>query len=293
MKKFPKILILGLIWAQGLTAQDIYITTASGDPQAIDAALQAGADINATTPEGITPLIIAILRNNLYIVNFLLKRGANPNTPYAKIESYPLRNALKKLVDPTQKYYQQLNIQIVDSLLDNGAKISGYDLTMALELGDKNLVEKMLSKNPSPRILTEALLNIQNITIENLELLAKHRAFINIRDSEGTTVLDSAVEQLNVDVVKWLLEHGANPNVEHYMDRRTPLINAAMKIASYSGSSAQDRFHKSEEVFKLLLKHGADAQAIDGYNKAVIDYLPATGPFRDLLRSYYTGESDS
>src|SRR3990167_1518482 len=251
MKKFPKILILGLIWAQGLTAQDIYITTASGDPQAIDAALQAGADINATTPEGITPLIIAILRNNLYIVNFLLKRGANPNTPYAKIESYPLRNALKKLVDPTQKYYQQLNIQIVVSL------------------GDKNLVEKMLSKNPSPRILTEALLNIQNITIENLELLAKHRAFINIRDSEGTTVLDSAVEQLNVDVVKWLLEHGANPNVEHYMDRRTPLINAAMKIASYSGSSAQDRFHKSEEVFKLLLKHGADAQAIDGYNKAV------------------------
>src|SRR3990167_7865181 len=106
MKKFPKILILTLIGFQSLNAQDIFIATASGDPAAIDAAIQAGADIN-TINSYVTPLIVANGRNNLYIVNFLLTRGANPNI------GNTLGSAIKKFFGPAQKYYQTLNLEIL------------------------------------------------------------------------------------------------------------------------------------------------------------------------------------
>src|SRR3990167_2254247 len=282
MKKFPKILILTLIGFQSLNAQDIFIATASGDPAAIDAAIQAGADIN-TINSYVTPLIVAIGRNNLYIVNFLLTRGANPNI------GNNLGSAIKKVFDPAQKYYQTLNLEIANLLLDSGAKVDPASLANAIDAGDKKLIEKMLAQHLDRETLNYALIKIENPKIEDVELLMKHGAFIHRQFQDGITILDKAILKLNVDLVRWLLEHGVNPNTKRTFSGEVTLLMAVTQILALPGYTGTE----AEEIFELLLKHGADAQAIDSHNNAVIDYLPATSPLRDLLKSYYKGGSGS
>ena len=55
----------------------------------------------------------------------------------------------------------------------------------------------------------------------------------------------------NIELVKLLLEHGADVNIKDDVDRKTPLYNACYK--------------NKLNIAKLLLKHGADVNIKDGY----------------------------
>jgi uncharacterized protein len=48
-----------------------------GDPAVVDLLLGAGADVNATAAQGVTPLHVAAARGNLELIQRLLARGAN------------------------------------------------------------------------------------------------------------------------------------------------------------------------------------------------------------------------
>ena len=47
-------------------------------------------------------------------------------------------------------------------------------------------------------------------SVEELSLLLKHGATLNVSGEHGYTPLHEAVEQGNLDAVKWLLENGAD-----------------------------------------------------------------------------------
>ena len=63
--------------AGGLTP--LLFATRFGCQACVKSLLDAGADINRPTPEGVTPLMNAIDNNNYAIANDLLDRGANPH----------------------------------------------------------------------------------------------------------------------------------------------------------------------------------------------------------------------
>ena len=81
----------------------------------------------------------------------------------------------------------------------------------------------------------------------------------------GWTPLHIAARMLNVRVVEWLLDHGADPKPRGWHDI-TPLDMAAH-------ASAQDRKDKFESVAKLLLSRGADMTPAAAAALGDVDWL--------------------
>jgi uncharacterized protein len=61
----------------GLTA--LLYATRDGCYECVDALIGAGASVNVPTPEGVTPLMIALDNDHNDVAKLLLERGANPN----------------------------------------------------------------------------------------------------------------------------------------------------------------------------------------------------------------------
>ncbi len=91
----------------------------------------------------------------------------------------------------------------------------------------------------------------------------------NARNAIGKTPLMTAAELNQVDSVRILLAHGADPNaaIHHpllWHSRRTALMYAAAKA--------------SAPVIELLLAGGADPEALDSQGFGILDYLQGRGP---------------
>ncbi len=81
------------------------------DPATVLAYINSGADVNATTVDGKSPLHYAITHGNVEIARMLLQAGADPNMPTAnELQSTPLKNAASNG-----------NIEIIRALIAAGA----------------------------------------------------------------------------------------------------------------------------------------------------------------------------
>jgi cytohesin len=92
---------------------------------------------------------------------------------------------------------------------------------------------------------------------EVVEFLLEHGADPNIQDNNGGTPLHVAAWNGHREVVELLLEHGANPNVQDD-DGDTPLHLAAK--------------NNYREVVELLLEHGADPNIRNNEGDTPLDY---------------------
>lgn len=105
--------------------------------------------------------------------------------------------------------------------------------------------------------LTAAILGSQ---ITRVASLLRRGAPVNAGDKYGTTPLYKAAVQGETEIVRMLLEAGADPNRESSgEDEGTPLCAAA----SWGHT----------EIVRLLLQHGADPNAIETPNKGPMTAL--------------------
>jgi len=161
--------------------------------------LSYGADVNEGS-ELRTPLTVAIENCNLNVIKILIKYGADVNKP----DSYstPLNWAI---------YYS--NLDKVQYLIEEGAALNNndYDLPLnyAAERKKKDIVNYLLTLGED----------------------------INKKNKDGNTPLISAIdcEKPDLDFIKFLIENGADPNIE--CKDHTPLSlaikNNNFKIANY------------------------------------------------------------
>lgn len=91
---------------------------------------------------------------------------------------------------------------------------------------------------------------IEKNQIQDLEDILKKNFDPNTRDEDGRTLLFHAVINKNLQIVKLLLEHGADPNAKDYEDRLSPIITAGG--------------HGTKEIIELLMEHGADINVREG-----------------------------
>lgn len=123
--------------------EELLLAARKGNVGAVRALLDKGADINARSPYGVTPLFFAASNGHVEVVKLLLERGAEVNVKETFYESTALNAATSKG-----------RAQIVKILLDKGAEGREQALVTAAFFGHTEVVKVVLEKG---RLKAEAL----------------------------------------------------------------------------------------------------------------------------------------
>ena len=216
--------------------------------------------IKAQDVDGRTPLMHAIINagknynaENAGVIKFikeLVKAGADID-----IKDKSGHDALSYAISIN-------NIEIVQILIDHGAKLENADAQ-----DDKGRT-----------LLMRAVINVIDDyaiegtkTMEFIEKLLIVGANINIRDNNGYNALLYAISKNNMQIAKFLIDHGAKlENVDVRDDKgRTPLMRAM--IASVEIYNHRKKREIIENI-EMLLQAGADINITDNYGNNALSY---------------------
>lgn len=226
----------------------------SSNIRAVKGALTQGADVNARSDEGDTPLMYAAMYSTAECVAALLTRGADP-----KARDKRGGTALMRSVRDIDK---------VRLLLERGAEVDARSalgvtalMIAANRQGGSGVVKLLLEHKADPRTPDAAgvppLMYATDFgDVETVEALVAAGADVNTGRRNGATTLFWASNG-PVDVLLWLLEHKANPNATRGPAAgTTPLMEAAL-----FGATANAR---------TLLDWGADVNATSDRGTALM-----------------------
>jgi ankyrin repeat protein len=210
----------------GLTA--LIFAVRDGAAAAAAALLDAGADVNLADPNGSTPLVYALLNGHFDLAVMLIERGADPNRCdttgrgplYVAVDMHSLEFLFNR---PSPKLVDtHTSRELVEMLLAHGADVN--------------------------QELTNTILPPKAFATGNSNLTA------------GSTPFLKAASTSDVEMMKLLLEWGANP----FQTNKTG-ANALMMSAGLAWKVPWSRGSQEEaiEAAKLLLDLGLDIHAAD------------------------------
>lgn len=179
----------------------------------------------SNTPEEIA-LLDASAQGDLPTVRQLLAQGLDPNTPDMREDPWN--------VTPLMHAAGSGHEEVVRELLAAKAKVNLADKSFPGEGGGETALHYAAANG--------------HVGAAKLLLVAK--AGIDKLSRFGRTPLTVAVQQQQKDMVQFLLEQGADPDMAGKTDGETPLL-AAVDAGSL-------------ELVKLLVKYGSDVSASDG-----------------------------
>ena len=177
------------VFVEVVTLLPLHEAIVVGDNQRAIQLITDGADVNAICL-GVTPLQIAVTRENTLLVESLLANGANPN------------------------------------LFDEHAIATWTPLEIAIEKRNLFLVQQLLAHRADPNLralwFIDSMLHDAIGNFEIAQALISAGANVNARGRQGATPLHFAAIEGAKSVINLLLERGANINAED-IAKRTPL----------------------------------------------------------------------
>lgn len=223
----------------GLTA--MLYAARSGCTECVDALIDAEDNPSRPTPEGVSPLMMAIDNDHLDTAKLLLRRGANPN-----VWDWWGRTALYIAVD-------------------RRASIGGR------LVGQGGAIPLAVPPDDSANSFLEIITMLLDAGVDVNPELNMHRPsrggnsgrFIDPLRNTGATPLMRAVISRDYEVAKLLLDHGAKPDISA-MGFTPFLIASGIPVGGRgTGLAAQTSEGRppASELMKLLLAHGADVNA--------------------------------
>jgi ankyrin repeat protein len=225
------------IEAKGTTCTALHTAVQEGHTDTVILLLDQGAKIDAQDIVGFTPLHYAARKGHTPIVAMLLNKGAHIEAK-GLFECTPLYDAI-----------QGGHKDVVALLLDHGAIIEARDkeksspLHYAVMGDDKDIVLLLLAngaditasatngttpfdiaatKNHDLAALLKKEMHQRAVVAARtlgqqplLDYLAgEGHQYINEKDKQGKTALQHAIARHQLDVVRWLLDHGADKEVK-------------------------------------------------------------------------------
>lgn len=187
--------------------------------------IEKGVDVNQANSKGDTPFSNAVSRNDFNSISHLIKGVSNIN------------HANKSGVTPLMKAAQRNSLEVVDLLLKNGADpmlkdVEGNSLAYYVVQSYNTKKQEEFDKKVS--LLKEKGVNftkqqadgetlwhlaIKKNDLSLLKKIAQLDVPLNTKNSEGNTALHlAAMKAQNADVLKFLLENGADKNIQTSFD---------------------------------------------------------------------------
>jgi len=263
----------------------------------VEELIKHGADVQAGSKTGFTPLMFAAQQGDADSTRILLRAGAKPNDvqPKTGLSALMIASAMA-------------NAKAVDVLLDNGAdpnladtngytslhrvvRDSDYGINLAGKDAILTVVKSLLKHgaNPNARLVQDKEKAAEEIKNGNVQIEGKRTAVtVDEIILQGATPLFLAAEVNNLDVIKTLVSAGADPLIAS--DRgTTPLMMAAGAGTDVQREREPEERATAVETAKFLVEHGADVNAAGQYGwtalhaaayqglNDVIEYLVSKG----------------
>ena len=237
--------------------------------------LEHNADPNKVCKNGTTPLFDAVSARELSLVTALLQYRANPNEPVHG--STPLAFAA-----------EAGNVEILRALLKHGADPNG------IRTNSKTPLYKaaMRNRTEAVRVLLEHNADVHKADsvgqtplykaatayvkdTDTLRLLLEAKALPDAPSANGETALLHAASAGSTNVVRVLLEHGA--------DARAPVNARALCAAAGRGYS---------QVVRLLLKHRAGVETRDAQERTALHLAVEMGRSFETVLELIEADAD-
>ena len=166
--------------------------------------VEGRADLKVRTKFGLAPVNLSILGRHSDTAVLLINAGAEVNDGAALMSATHNRD-----------------LNMIKLLLDRGADLHFADdvyVRVAAKQGNAELVRFFLDRGADPRSLSEMRENaLHNASYVNepevLEMLLAKHIEVNATQYTGKTALIIAASRGNLESVKTLLAHGADPNI--------------------------------------------------------------------------------
>ena len=238
-------------------ATPLLFAVRKGSIGAVRALLGAGADVNESRPDGATPLLVAVVNGHEDLVDLLLSAGADPNA-----EGGSTRLTVQGMrAEPMPLTIRKLGYSERESEGIVRGNIFGRPLQAAVHVANWHISDQFIVVNLDRLRVLRSLLaygadvNGRNSMEEPRWSGARYR-----RHMTGATAFMLAAKSADVEVLRLLLEHGADPTIDTE-DGITPLMAAA----GISWASNQDRASEAQvlEAVRLIVEElGADVNAV-------------------------------
>jgi ankyrin repeat protein len=218
----------------GLTA--LLYAARDGCYECVEALIAKGADVNVPTPEGVTPLMIALDNDNNDIAKLLLDHGADPN-----VWDWYGRTALYIAVDRKDGGSSGGGLKVpVDA--SHSARFSAMDVIKALLAANVNPSPELRMHRPTRGGYTGR--------------------FSEPLEDTGCTPLLRAVIGNDMEVVQALLAKGASPNIRA-MGVTAFLVAAGVGTGPRGGGAGAISTNGAANTALMdrLLQHGAEVNA--------------------------------
>ncbi|MEP7307244.1 MAG: ankyrin repeat domain-containing protein [Acidobacteriota bacterium] len=251
----------------------------------VDVLLKNGADIDLQDPDGVSPLLLAIMNANWDLARQLIVAGADVNQ-WDIFGEAPLFTAVgdRRQVDGGRASIDPPNttdgLAVVKALLARGA-----DPNMQLFFKPANVRGAINTRGATPLIRAA-----NNGDLEVVKLLLEHGADATLDMADRQTPIHAVLagrssEPQALELIRVLHKAGADVNV-------IALVNHEEEVRG--GTALHFAVRKRyKEVIKLLASVGIDLNATDQDGLTALDYTQSRGfmPFMALQTPVYKEEA--
>ncbi|HLI84048.1 MAG TPA: ankyrin repeat domain-containing protein [Bryobacteraceae bacterium] len=255
----------------GFTA--LHFAARQGCLQCAQALAEAGADLNATDPDGNSAVVLAIINGHYDLAGYLIDKGTDPNLAdvtgraalYAAVDFNTMPNDNRPAPNVINEKLTALDL--IQKLIDHGANVNAQLKKQApyrakLDRGD----DTMLTTGTTP-LLRAAKAG----DIPAMKLLLAHGADVKLATRIGINPLMAAAglgtkeedttgrhktEAQAIEAIQLCLDHGSDINAKDTRGQ-TALYGAALK--GY------------DQVAEFLVEHGAKVDLKDNRGLTAID----------------------